>query len=92
MVGEQQLSFYDAISPIVLAESIDMSKVFRGSRWDRGTTDEGDYLNCPMSKAEYDAFYNALVAAGLLEDPRAMLNRLNGLLEKLLAKDGTAAG
>ena len=63
MVGEEHLAFYDAISPIVLAESIDMSKVFRGSRWDRGTTDEGDYLNCPMSKDEYDAFYHALVAA-----------------------------
>ena len=63
MVGEEHLSFYDAISPIVLAESIDMSKVFRGSRWDRGTTDEGDYLNCPMSKEEYDAFYHALTAA-----------------------------
>jgi methylenetetrahydrofolate--tRNA-(uracil-5-)-methyltransferase len=63
MVGEEHLAFYDAISPIVLAESLDMSKVFRGSRWDRGTTDEGDYLNCPMSKDEYDAFYRALVAA-----------------------------
>ncbi len=63
MVGEEHLAFYDAISPIVLAESIDMSKVFRGSRWDRGTTDEGDYLNCPMSKDDYDAFYQALVAA-----------------------------
>jgi methylenetetrahydrofolate--tRNA-(uracil-5-)-methyltransferase len=63
MVGEEHLAFYDAISPIVLAESIDMSKVFRGSRWDRGTTGEGDYLNCPMSKEEYDAFYQALTTA-----------------------------
>jgi methylenetetrahydrofolate--tRNA-(uracil-5-)-methyltransferase len=63
MVGEQHLAFYDAISPIVLAESIDMSKVYRASRWERGTTDEGDYLNCPMSKDEYDAFYQALVRA-----------------------------
>ena len=74
MVGEEHLSFYDAISPIVLAESIDMSKVFRASRWGRNvwsanpgealeTTAEGDYLNCPMTKAEYDAFHAALVSA-----------------------------
>lgn len=73
MVGEEHLSFYDAISPIVLAESIDMSKVFRASRWDRSVWTpapdapdapaEGDYLNCPMTKAEYDAFYAALTSA-----------------------------
>jgi methylenetetrahydrofolate--tRNA-(uracil-5-)-methyltransferase len=63
MVGEEHLAFNDAISPIVLAESIDMSKVFRASRWERGTTDEGDYLNCPMSKEEYDAFYQAVITA-----------------------------
>ncbi|MGE3889748.1 MAG: methylenetetrahydrofolate--tRNA-(uracil(54)-C(5))-methyltransferase (FADH(2)-oxidizing) TrmFO [Vicinamibacterales bacterium] len=118
IVGAEHLSFYDAISPIVLADSIDMSKVFRASRWDRnvwrppspdgeatgfgeagvpdkaegrsdkaeGRSDkaadelcshppapartcshppapEGDYLNCPFTKGEYDAFYDALVAA-----------------------------
>jgi methylenetetrahydrofolate--tRNA-(uracil-5-)-methyltransferase len=83
MVGEEHLAFYDAISPIVLAESIDMSKVFRASRWGRNVwtpdsewagkeesslpappaQDEGDYLNCPMTKDEYDAFYAALVSA-----------------------------
>ena len=74
MVGEEHLAFYDAISPIVLAESIDMSKVFRASRWGRNVwspepgaaleqSDEGDYLNCPMTKAQYDDFYAALVAA-----------------------------
>lgn len=74
MVGEDHLAFYDAISPIVLAESIDMSKVFRASRWGRNVwspepgaalepSPEGDYLNCPMTKAEYDAFYAALIAA-----------------------------
>ena len=72
MVGEEHLSFYDAISPIVLAESIDMSKVFRASRWGRNVwapvapvapADEGDYLNCPMTKDEYEGFYAALVAA-----------------------------
>ena len=77
MVGEEHLSFYDAISPIVLAESIDMSRVFRASRWGRNVwapdardardaldaPAEGDYLNCPMTKAEYDAFYAALMGA-----------------------------
>ena len=99
MVGEEHLAFYDAISPIVLAESIDMGKVFRASRWgrnvwspepgaaleqsdppsrpeaatarprrsspdnERAEAGEGDYLNCPMTKAEYDAFYAALIAS-----------------------------
>ena len=63
IVGADHLYFYDAISPIVLAETIDMGKVFRGSRWERGTTDEGDYLNCPMTKEEYERFYDAVVSA-----------------------------
>jgi methylenetetrahydrofolate--tRNA-(uracil-5-)-methyltransferase len=90
-VGAEHLSFYDAISPIVLAESIDRSKVFRQSRWDRdvrpdagravrqsgrqddaaapadaacGVDDgQGDYLNCPMTKDEYERFFDALLAA-----------------------------
>ena len=96
-VGAEHLSFYDAISPIVLAESIDRSKVFRQSRWDRSLgpglrtsdsrlpdgepgseasspeppepvvcrpeSEQGDYLNCPFTKDEYDRFYDALVAA-----------------------------
>jgi methylenetetrahydrofolate--tRNA-(uracil-5-)-methyltransferase len=62
-VGRAHLSFYDAISPIVLAETIDRSKVFRASRWDRGCDEQGDYLNCPLTREEYDAFYDALVHA-----------------------------
>jgi methylenetetrahydrofolate--tRNA-(uracil-5-)-methyltransferase len=65
-VGGDHLYFYDAISPIVLAESLDMSKVFRASRWNRSLVEgapEGDYLNCPLTKSEYEAFYDALVAA-----------------------------
>ena len=78
-VGADHLAFYDAISPIVLAESLDMTKVFRASRWGRNLTGapaargdakacsvddgEGDYLNCPMTREEYDAFYQALVTA-----------------------------
>jgi methylenetetrahydrofolate--tRNA-(uracil-5-)-methyltransferase len=63
IVGGDHLYFYDAISPIVLAETIDMEKVFRASRWERGETDEGDYLNCPLTKEEYERFYDAVVAA-----------------------------
>jgi methylenetetrahydrofolate--tRNA-(uracil-5-)-methyltransferase len=96
LVGGSHLYFYDAISPIVLAETIDRSKVFRASRWGRslrgnedfrlkpeatpldsggfrlqpegapacGVDDgEGDYLNCPFTRDEYQRFYDALMAA-----------------------------
>jgi len=107
LVGREHLYFYDAISPIVLAETIDRSKVFRASRWGRSLRDrstehprsdrpsgrssdglkpvaygepagaaggqngppcgvddgEGDYLNCPFTREEYDRFYDALVTA-----------------------------
>ena len=98
MVGGEHLYFYDAISPIVLAETIDRSKVFRQSRWDRSlrhgaagpsdgavgqqprtpmsagagsagpvpaasTMAQGDYLNCPLTRDEYERFYDALVHA-----------------------------
>jgi methylenetetrahydrofolate--tRNA-(uracil-5-)-methyltransferase len=90
LVGAKHLYFYDAISPIVLAESIDRSKVFRASRWNRslrqvrlkpdatdtggvrlqadqpacGVDDgQGDYLNCPLNREEYERFYDALVTA-----------------------------
>jgi methylenetetrahydrofolate--tRNA-(uracil-5-)-methyltransferase len=59
--GEKYLSFYDAVAPIVTLESVDMSKVFRQSRYGKGEGDE--YLNCPMDKAEYEQFYEALVSA-----------------------------
>lgn len=54
------LSFFDAVAPIVTAESLDFEKVFFGARYDRG---DADYINCPMDKDEYDAFYDALVSA-----------------------------
>ncbi len=57
------LHFYDAAAPIVSADSVDMSCAFRASRYDREETGEGDYINCPMNKAEYEAFYDALVNA-----------------------------
>jgi methylenetetrahydrofolate--tRNA-(uracil-5-)-methyltransferase len=78
-VGADHLSFYDAISPIVLADTIDMGKVFRASRWGRSLRGasapsidaaacgvdqaEGDYLNCPLTRAEYEAFYAAVTTA-----------------------------
>ena len=55
------LSFYDAAAPIVTADSIDMSKAFGASRYDRGG--DSDYLNCPFNKAEYENFINELVNA-----------------------------
>jgi methylenetetrahydrofolate--tRNA-(uracil-5-)-methyltransferase len=87
IVGGDHLYFYDAISPIVLAESLDREKVFRQSRWNRdirgvatggvdvpadqgaaaaacGVDDgQGDYLNCPLTRDEYERFYDALVHA-----------------------------
>src|SRR3954470_7415083 len=92
VVGSDHLYFYDAISPIVLAETIDRSRVFRASRWGRSLTGrsqgagstaavaprpasqaegpacsvddgEGDYLNCPFTKQEYERFYEALMSA-----------------------------
>jgi methylenetetrahydrofolate--tRNA-(uracil-5-)-methyltransferase len=60
LTGAGHLAFYDSISPIVDAESIDMSRVYFAARWDRGTA---DYINCPMDPAEYDRFYEALLAA-----------------------------
>jgi len=58
--GDTNLYFYDAISPIVAAESIDMERVFVASRYDKG---DADYINCPMSEEEFAAFYCALVTA-----------------------------
>ncbi len=59
-----RLYFYDSISPIVEADSIDMSKVYLAARYDKGTA---DYINCPMSKEEYDRFYDGLVSAESVE-------------------------
>ena len=57
------LSFYDAAAPIVTAESVDMTSAFRASRYDREESGEGDYINCPLNKEEYEAFREALVSA-----------------------------
>jgi methylenetetrahydrofolate--tRNA-(uracil-5-)-methyltransferase len=65
LTGAGHLAFYDSISPIVDAESIDMSRVYFAARWDKGTA---DYINCPMDRAEYDRFLDALIAAEAAEE------------------------
>ncbi|MCB8924981.1 MAG: methylenetetrahydrofolate--tRNA-(uracil(54)-C(5))-methyltransferase (FADH(2)-oxidizing) TrmFO [Ardenticatenaceae bacterium] len=62
LTGEQYLYFYDAVSPIVDHDSIDLNIAFRQSRYDDGQ-EEGDYINCPMTKEEYERFCDALLAA-----------------------------
>jgi methylenetetrahydrofolate--tRNA-(uracil-5-)-methyltransferase len=58
--GSQQLYFYDSISPIVEADSIDMSRVYMAARYDKGSA---DYINCPMTRDDYDCFLDALLEA-----------------------------
>ena len=60
LAGQQHLAFYDSISPIVDADTIDRERVYMAARWNKGTA---DYINCPMNKEEYDRFYDALVTA-----------------------------
>ena len=76
LTGSDYLYFYDAMAPIVTAESIDMSVAFRASRYGHGGG-EGDYINCPMNRTEYDRFVGELVGAETIalrdferEDPR----------------------
>jgi methylenetetrahydrofolate--tRNA-(uracil-5-)-methyltransferase len=64
LAGSSHLYFYDSISPIVEADSIDMSRVYLAARYDKGTA---DYINCPMSKEDYDHFYDSLVQAQAVE-------------------------
>ena len=59
------LYFYDSISPIVEADSIDMTRVYMAARYDKGSA---DYINCPMTESQYGAFYDALVAAQSVEE------------------------
>ena len=63
-LGESYLSFYDAASPIVSFDSVDMTKAFFAARYGNG---EDDYINCPMNKEEYEAFHAALVSAESVE-------------------------
>lgn len=63
--GNDHLYFYDSISPIVEADSIDMSRVYFAARYGKGTA---DYINCPFTKDEYDRFYDALIVAQSVEE------------------------
>ncbi|GIW48321.1 MAG: methylenetetrahydrofolate--tRNA-(uracil-5-)-methyltransferase TrmFO [Deltaproteobacteria bacterium] len=67
LTGSSYLYFYDAISPIVDADTIDYSKVFRGSRYGRGKEEEGDYINCPLNEEEYYRFVEELIKAKKVE-------------------------
>jgi methylenetetrahydrofolate--tRNA-(uracil-5-)-methyltransferase len=67
--GEASLAFFDAIAPIVYADTVDMSVAWKQSRYDKGETEEERtaYLNCPMTKEDYEAFIDALLAADKTE-------------------------
>lgn len=80
--GEDHLFFFDAIAPIVHADSINMDIAFRASRHDKGDLDEGDYINCPLNKEEYYQFVEALHTAEKIE--------LRSFEESI--KDGVKAG
>ncbi len=83
--GQKYLYFYDAMAPIVVADSIDMSVAFRQSRYDRDSDlgrdgdsqDAGDYINCPLNQVEYEAFVNALLQA-----PKIQLKEFEKELER----------
>ncbi|MBI4631776.1 MAG: methylenetetrahydrofolate--tRNA-(uracil(54)-C(5))-methyltransferase (FADH(2)-oxidizing) TrmFO, partial [Chloroflexi bacterium] len=79
-LGSEHLYFYDALAPIVNADSIDMSIAFKASRYGKGDDDEGDYINCPFSKDEYENFVRELLRAEriqLREFEEAIQNGVN---------------
>lgn len=67
LAGQEHLYFYDAIAPIVTLESVNMAIAFRASRYERGDEVEGDYINCPLNKDEYERFVDAVLAAETIE-------------------------
>lgn len=68
LTGSGRLYFYDAISPIVEADSVDTSIAFRASRYGKSLDSTGDYLNCPFDKEQYERFLDALLAAGSVSE------------------------
>ncbi|MGI6453974.1 MAG: methylenetetrahydrofolate--tRNA-(uracil(54)-C(5))-methyltransferase (FADH(2)-oxidizing) TrmFO [Syntrophomonadaceae bacterium] len=64
LTGQDNLYFYDAVAPSILASSVDMTRVFRASRYGKGSD---DYLNCPMTREEYELFYANLINADIKE-------------------------
>jgi methylenetetrahydrofolate--tRNA-(uracil-5-)-methyltransferase len=81
LTGEENLYFYDAIAPIIIADSIDMEIAFRGSRYGLGDQNEGDYINCPFNKIEYEEFVEALVSAKCT----ALRDFENGIFQGIVA-------
>ncbi|PJF44485.1 MAG: methylenetetrahydrofolate--tRNA-(uracil(54)-C(5))-methyltransferase (FADH(2)-oxidizing) TrmFO [Phototrophicales bacterium] len=67
LTGEEYLYFYDALTPLIEADSINMDIAFSANRWGRGESEEGDYINCPLNQEEYEAFVDALVNAERIE-------------------------
>jgi methylenetetrahydrofolate--tRNA-(uracil-5-)-methyltransferase len=67
LTGSERLYFYDSISPIVDAETVDMSVAFRASRYDKSLDNSADYVNCPFDRERYEAFVDALLAADSVE-------------------------
>lgn len=67
LTGRNQLFFYDAISPIVAADSINLNIAYKGSRYNRGVLEGGDYINCPFTKVEYEFFIQELICAKRIE-------------------------
>lgn len=83
LAGKHHLYFFDAISPIVNLDSINMNIAFRASRYDKGEKVAGDYINCPMNKEEYQNFVNAIKNAERIELQR---------FELVFKKEGVTAG
>jgi methylenetetrahydrofolate--tRNA-(uracil-5-)-methyltransferase len=67
LTGENHLYFFDAISPLVTGESINLETAFRASRYGKGDQEEGDYINCPFTRDEYEGFIDALLSAEHIE-------------------------
>ena len=67
LTGSDQLYFFDAIAPIVSAETVNMQIAYRASRYDRGDQETGDYINCPLNQDEYNQFVDELLAAERIE-------------------------
>ena len=91
-LGSEYLNFFDAAAPIVSGESIDMNSAFYQSRYDKGEGD--DYINCPLNKAEYEAFHSALISAerAPLKDFEGDVTVYEGCMPiEILASRGTDA-
>lgn len=82
LTGEQSLHFFDAAAPIITAECIDYSRAFFGARYGKG---DADYLNCPMTKDEYLAFYDALISA------ERVVDKIGGVFEGCMPVEVMAA-